>query len=99
MTAAQVERLEREIDRLNARLSPLRSFVLPGGTPAAAYLHLARAMARRAEREIALLATRQPINPELLRYMNRLSDHLFVSARHANDDGAQDVLWRPGAYR
>lgn len=99
VTAAQVERLEREIDQMNAKLSTLRSFVLPGGAPAAAYLHLARTIARRAEREIALLATQQAINPEALKYMNRLSDHLFVSARHANDDGAQDVLWQPGANR
>lgn len=99
VTAAQVERLEREIDQMNAKLSTLRSFVLPGGAPAAAYLHLARTITRRAEREIALLATQQAINPEALKYMNRLSDHLFVSARHANDDGAQDVLWQPGANR
>lgn len=99
VTAEQVERLEREIDRMNAKLSPLRSFVLPGGSPAAAYLHLARTIARRAEREIALLATQQAINPEAFKYINRLSDHLFVCSRHANDDGADDVLWQPGANR
>lgn len=99
VTAEQVERLEREIDQMNAKLSTLRSFVLPGGAPAAAYLHLARTITRRAEREIALLATQQAINPEALKYMNRLSDHLFVGARHANDDGAKDVLWQPGANR
>lgn len=97
ITEAQVERLEREIDVMNARLSTLRSFVLPGGAPAAAYLHLARTVARRAEREMVLLATQQPVNPAALQYVNRLSDHLFVCARHANDDGARDVLWRPGA--
>lgn len=99
VTQAQVERLEREIDALNARLATLRSFVLPGGTPAAAYLHLARTITRRAERETALLASREPINPLTLSYLNRLSDLLFVCARHANDDGALDVLWEPGANR
>lgn len=99
VTQAQVERLEREIDALNARLATLRSFVLPGGTPAAAYLHLARTITRRAERETALLASREPINPLTLSYLNRLSDLLFVCARHANGDGALDVLWEPGANR
>jgi cob(I)alamin adenosyltransferase len=99
VTDGQVERLEREIDRMNATLATLRSFVLPGGSPAAAYLHLARTIARRAEREIALLATRQAVNPVALKYVNRLSDHLFVCSRHANDDGACDVLWQPGANR
>lgn len=99
VTAEQVERLEREIDQMNAKLSTLRSFVLPGGTAASAYLHLARTIARRAEREIALLATQETINPEALKYMNRVSDHFFVSARHANDGGAKDVLWQPGENR
>jgi cob(I)alamin adenosyltransferase len=99
VTESQVERLEREIDRMNEKLATLRSFVLPGGSPAAAYLHLARTVARRAEREIALLATQQPVNPVALKYINRLSDHLFVCSRHANDDGAKDVLWQPGANR
>ena len=96
---AQVDRLEREIDEINARLEPLESFVLPGGTPAAAALHLARTLTRRAEREITALAEHEPVNPEAVKYVNRLSDHLFVLSRHANDDGAKDVLWRPGANR
>ena len=99
VSAEQVERLEREIDALNERLAPLNSFVLPGGTPAAAYLHLARTLARRAEREMTALAAREALNPEAVRYINRLSDLLFVLARHANDDGARDVLWVPGANR
>ena len=96
---SQVDRLEREIDALNAGLEPLDSFVLPGGAPAAAYLHLARTIARRAEREITALAAREPVNPLAVKYINRLSDHLFVLSRHVNDDGAKDVLWRPGAHR
>ena len=96
---SQVDRLEREIDALNAALKPLDSFVLPGGAPAAAYLHLAHTIARRAEREITALAAREPVNPLAVKYINRLSDHLFVLSRHVNDDGAKDVLWRPGAYR
>jgi cob(I)alamin adenosyltransferase len=97
--AAQVERLEREIDAMNAELKPLDSFVLPGGTPAAAYLHLARTVVRRAERLVVTLAETHPINPEALKYLNRLSDHLFVMSRHVNDRGAHDVLWQPGAFR
>ncbi len=96
---AQVARLEAEIDRINARLAPLDSFLLPGGTPAAAALHLARTVARRAEREVTALAAREALNPQALRYINRLSDLLFVLARHANDDGALDMLWEPGANR
>jgi cob(I)alamin adenosyltransferase len=96
---AQVERLEREIDAMNAKLAPLNSFVLPGGTPAAAYLHQARTIVRRAEREMTALAERDPVNPAAIRYANRLSDHLFVAARAANDWGALDVLWQPGANR
>ena len=92
----QVERLEREIDAMNASLAPLKSFVLPGGTALAAHLHLARAIARRAERAIAELATQETINPAALQYANRLSDHLFVMARAANNDGMGDVLWVPG---
>jgi cob(I)alamin adenosyltransferase len=99
VTDGQVERLEREIDALNAELAPLDSFVLPGGAPAAAYLHLARTVVRRAERLIGELAAKEAINPAALRYANRLSDHLFVLARHLNDKGAKDVLWRPGASR
>jgi cob(I)alamin adenosyltransferase len=99
VAAAQVERLEREIDAMNAALAPLTSFVLPGGEPLAAHLHLARAIARRAEREMAALAARETINPAALTYINRLSDHLFVMARLANDGGAGDVLWVPGKNR
>jgi cob(I)alamin adenosyltransferase len=96
---AQVERLEREIDSMNAELSPLTSFVLPGGTPAAAYLHLARTVARRAERLMVELAAAEPINEAAIRYINRLSDHLFVASRFVNDKGAKDVLWVPGGNR
>jgi cob(I)alamin adenosyltransferase len=95
----QVERLEHEIDALNAALKPLDSFVLPGGTACAAYLHLARTIARRAERLVAELAAAETVNPEALEFLNRLSDHLFVLSRHVNDQGAGDVLWRPGANR
>ena len=96
---SQVLRLEREIDRLNGELKPLDSFVLPGGSPAASYLHLARTVARRAERAMTELAATQAVNPEAIKYMNRLSDHLFVLARHLNDKGRRDVLWTPGANR
>ena len=96
---AQVDRLEREIDAMNETLKPLNSFILPGGTPAAAYLHLARTVSRRAERLITALAQSQTINPLAIAYINRLSDHLFVLARHVNDDGAKDVLWVPGKNR
>jgi cob(I)alamin adenosyltransferase len=96
---AQVERLEREIDSMNAELSPLTSFVLPGGTAAAAHLHLARTVARRAERLMVELAAAEPINEAAIRYINRLSDHLFVASRYANDKGAKDVLWIPGNNR
>jgi cob(I)alamin adenosyltransferase len=95
----QVERLEREIDAMNEGLSPLTSFVLPGGTALAAHLHLARAIARRAERAVVTLAAKEKVNPALLRYINRLSDHLFVMARAANDQGMGDVLWVPGKNR
>jgi cob(I)alamin adenosyltransferase len=97
--AAQVARLEREIDALNAELAPLSSFVLPGGRPAAAHLHLARTVVRRAERLTFELAGREPVNPAALEYLNRLSDHLFVLSRALNDQGAADVLWVPGAHR
>ena len=96
---AQVERLEREIDLMNEALKPLDSFVLPGGTPAAAHLHLARTTARRAERLMVELATHEKVSATALRYINRLSDHLFVASRLANDAGAMDVLWVPGANR
>lgn len=97
--SAQVERLEREIDAFNENLEPLNSFVLPGGSAAAAHLHLARTVVRRAERSITELAEGEPVNPEVVRYLNRLSDLLFVLARHANDGGRADVLWKPGANR
>jgi len=99
ITPGQVDRLEREIDTLNESLAPLESFVLPGGKPAAAYLHLARTVGRRAEREIAHAAEDEALNPEALRYINRLSDHFFVLARFLNDKGGGDVLWVPGAGR
>jgi cob(I)alamin adenosyltransferase len=95
----QVARLEEEIDRMNEELAPLNSFVLPGGSAASAYLHQARTIARRAERDITRLAESQPVNPAAIRYINRLSDHLFVLARYENDKGAKDVLWKPGANR
>jgi len=98
---SQVERLEREIDAMNAELEPLRSFVLPGGTPVAAHLHLARTICRRAERLAVALAEKpeERVAPEVIRYLNRLSDHLFVAARHANGKGERDVLWVPGQNR
>ena len=96
---AQVERLEREIDAMNETLAALNSFVLPGGSPAAAALHLARTVTRRAEREIVALAARETVNQAAIRYANRLSDHLFVLSRKLNDDGAADVLWVPGKNR
>ena len=95
----QVERLEREIDAMNEHLQPLTSFILPGGTALAAHLHLARAITRRAERLIAELAAKEAVNPAALHYANRLSDHLFVLARAANDGGMGDVLWVPGENR
>ena len=97
--ATQVERLEHEIDAMNAELQPLESFVLPGGTELAAALHLARTVVRRAERLAVALAAQETINPEAIKYLNRLSDHLFVLARVSNDNGLSDVLWRPGANR
>ena len=98
VTEKQVMWLETEIDRFNAGLSPLGSFVLPGGSAAAAYLHLARTICRRAERLIAELMDRpgESVTSELLKYVNRLSDFLFVASRHANGNGAGDVLWKPG---
>ena len=101
VTQAQVDWLESEIDRLNDDLAPLKSFVLPGGTAAAAYLHLARTICRRAERLIAELKDRpnESVGDEVLKYVNRLSDFLFVAGRHANGKGARDVLWQPGQNR
>jgi cob(I)alamin adenosyltransferase len=101
VTQAQVDWLESEIDRLNDELAPLKSFVLPGGSAAAAYLHLARTICRRAERLIAELKDRpgESVGAEVLRYVNRLSDFLFVASRYANGKGARDVLWEPGQNR
>lgn len=101
VTASQVARVEADIDTLNARLEPLRSFVLPGGSPASAALHLARTVSRRAERLIVELkmTTQEEINPEAVRYANRVSDFLFVAARVLNDNGTADVLWVPGKNR
>ena len=99
MIAPQVDRLEREIDAMNADLTPLRSFVLPGGTPLAAHLHLCRTVCRRAERLVVELAAAEPVNPEAVKYLNRLSDWFFVASRVANDGGARDVLWVPGLTR
>jgi cob(I)alamin adenosyltransferase len=101
VTAAQVDWLESEIDRVNAALAPLKSFVLPGGNAAAAYLHLARTVCRRAERLVAELRDKadESVTAEALQYINRLSDFLFVASRHANDKGAGDVLWLPGQNR
>jgi cob(I)alamin adenosyltransferase len=99
MVDAQAKRLETEIDAMNARLEPLRSFVLPGGSALAAALHLCRTVCRRAERLTVELAAAEPVNPAALIYLNRLSDWFFVAARIANDDGRADVLWKPGANR
>ena len=95
----QVTRLETEIDSMNENMADLLSFILPGGSPASAYLHLARTVARRAERLMTELATNQQVNPEAVKYMNRLSDHLFVLARYLNDTGKADILWVPGKNR
>ena len=95
----QVTRLEREIDEMNAALEPLKSFILPGGSAAGASLHLARAVVRRAERAAVALAEDEPLNPSLLAYLNRLSDHLFVAARSVAAEAGGDVLWQPGATR
>jgi cob(I)alamin adenosyltransferase len=99
IASGQVERLEREIDAVNHDLAPLTSFVLPGGTALSAKLHLARTVVRRAERRMTALSAAEPVNPEAIKYVNRLSDLLFVLARHANDRGGRDVLWTPGANR
>ncbi|WP_425101672.1 cob(I)yrinic acid a,c-diamide adenosyltransferase [Tropicibacter sp. S64] len=99
MVASQVERLEREIDAMNTRLEPLRSFILPGGSALSAHLHLCRTVARRAERLAVELASVEDVNPDAVKYLNRLSDWFFVAARIANDEGRADVLWVPGATR
>ena len=99
INADQVTWLEAEIDRLNEELEPLASFILPGGAPVAATLHLARTVTRRAERLVIELAARERVNPEALKYLNRLSDVLFVMARTANGGGKKDVLWVPGGSR
>ena len=97
--AGQVDRLEAEIDAMNDRLTPLRSFVLPGGSALAAHLHLCRTVCRRAERLVVELAAHEAVNPEAARYLNRLSDWFFVAGRIANADGKADVLWVPGLTR
>lgn len=99
MVPAQVERLEAEIDAMNTALTPLRSFVLPGGSALAAHLHLCRTVSRRAERACVTLARADDVNPDAVRYLNRLSDWFFVASRIANDNGQSDVLWVPGANR
>ncbi len=99
MTAAQVDRLEAEIDAMNKNIAPLKSFVLPGGSALAASLHLSRTVTRRAERLTVELAQQEQVNPEAVKYLNRLSDWFFVAGRAANDNGANDVLWVPGANR
>ncbi|MDT8854500.1 cob(I)yrinic acid a,c-diamide adenosyltransferase [Paracoccaceae bacterium Fryx2] len=97
--APQVARLEAEIDTMNARLAPLRSFILPGGSPLAAQMHLCRTVSRRAERLVVELATMESVNQEAVKYLNRLSDWFFVAGRIANDEGRADVLWVPGLTR
>ncbi len=97
ITDDQVKRIEKEIDILNSNLSDLSSFILPGGSSLSSWLHFARTVARRAEREIASLAAEEPINKFAMHFINRLSDHLFVLARVANSNGQNDVLWVPGA--
>jgi len=96
---SQVQRLERDIDLMNTGLAPLESFILPGGSPGVAALHLARTIVRRAERAAVALNEAEPLNPQLLAYLNRLSDHLFVAARHVASTEGGDVLWTPGATR
>ena len=99
MSAAPVLRLDAEIAAMNAALPPLTSFILPGGSAPAAAAHLARTVARRAERAVVRLAAEEPVTPDAIRYLNRMSDHLFVLARVLNANGAGDVLWVPGANR
>lgn len=96
ISSAQVTRLEAEIDAMNEALSPLTSFILPGGSDLSAWLHMGRTVTRRAERRMTELAIEEPVNEAAMQYINRLSDHLFVLARRMNDNGADDVLWVPG---
>ena len=99
VTRSQIDRLESEIDQINSKLDPLNSFVLPGGTTAATQLHVARTITRRAERIVSELAHQTPINPRVLMYLNRLSDHLFVLSQHLNAQKGGDILWQPGVNR
>ncbi|AJY45568.1 cob(I)yrinic acid a,c-diamide adenosyltransferase [Martelella endophytica] len=99
IVSAQVTWIEGEIDRLNGKLAPLNSFILPGGSPLATHLHMARTICRRAERAMVALGEREAVSTPALSYINRLSDFLFVAARHANDNGAADILWVPGKNR
>ncbi len=99
ITATQIEWLEKKIDTMNTELQPLHSFVLPGGTEPAAFLHLARVVVRRAERMVVELASKEAVRPELIQYLNRLSDYLFVLSRYLNDKGVKDILWKPGEHR
>lgn len=99
LTDAPSLRLEAEVAEMNEKLPRLTSFVLPGGTPAAAHAHLARTITRRAERRVVALAQTEPVNPAVVRYLNRMSDHLFVLGRRLNENAARDVLWVPGANR
>lgn len=99
MSQMQVDRLEAEIDAMNATIPALKSFILPGGSPMSSWLHLARTVARRAERDMTALQVSDEVNPLAIAYINRLSDHLFVMARAQNNDGADDVLWTPGENR
>jgi cob(I)alamin adenosyltransferase len=99
IVAQQTDRLEREIDAMNENIPPLQSFILPGGSAAAAWLHLARTVARRAERAMTRAAETTPVNPEAIKYINRLSDHLFVLARLVAKNEGGDILWKPGATR
>ena len=99
ITDRQAKRLEIKIDKINSKLKPLNSFVLPGGTFLSSYLHLTRTVIRRSERLIAALMAKEKINPNILIYLNRLSDYIFVLARYSNSQGKKDILWKPGKNR
>jgi cob(I)alamin adenosyltransferase len=99
LAASQWQRLEAEVTAMNAQIPALTSFIMPAGSPAATYAHLARTVTRRAERHVVTLSGIEEVNPEVLRYLNRLSDHLFVLSRRFNGNGATDVLWVPGLNR